>query len=127
MTDIVREWALKAESDYNSLSLEHTTEGRSPNLDLVCFLAQQSVEKYLKGFLQGHSVPFEKTHDLVVLLDLAIPFEPLWESWRSAFRRLKDFATEFRYPGEWADPAHSKFAYDVATEFRTHARAAIGV
>src|ERR1044071_8107389 len=121
MTDIVREWIAKAEADYESLSREYRSSVK-PNLDLECFLAQQCVEKYLKGYLQFRDIPFGRTHDLVVLLDLAIPSEPLWESWRSAFRRLKDFATEFRYPGEWADPSHAKFSFDVATRFREEAR-----
>jgi len=37
---------------------------------LSCFHAQQAAEKAMKASLVHASIPFRKTHDLVVLLDL---------------------------------------------------------
>lgn len=36
----------------------------------ICFLCQQSAEKYLKGFLVYHNTEFPKIHDLVELIRL---------------------------------------------------------
>jgi HEPN domain len=42
------EWVAKAEADFASMQRENSVV-QSPNYDLICFLAQQCVEKYLKG------------------------------------------------------------------------------
>src|SRR5437764_11261610 len=95
MTEITREWVEKAEGDYHSAKLEIRPPLGKPNYDLVCFLSQQCVEKYLKGYPVNHGIHFTKTHDLAFLLDLALPREPLWESWRNAFERITEYAVEF--------------------------------
>jgi len=127
MNELIREWIDKADSDYRSADRElYPTEGK-PNFDLTCYLCQQCVEKYLKGLLQHHGAAFPRTHDLVVLLDLIIPFYPLWEAWRASFRTLKDYAAEFRYPGESANPRIAVNAFKLATTFREQARDAFGI
>jgi HEPN domain-containing protein len=128
MTDIVKEWVAKAEADFRTARrLMRETEDESPNYDLVCFLSQQCIEKYLKAYLQSFDAAFERTHDLSALLDLALPLSPLWESWRPSFRTVKDFAVEFRYPGEWAEPHDARRALEITTGFRADARRALGV
>ncbi len=124
MTEIVHEWIAKAEEDFASAKLVIDPSHGKPNYDLVCFLTQQCVEKYLKGYLQHRGVAFAKTHDLEFLLDLALPFQPLWESWRSAFARLTEYAVEFRYPGDWANPSKAERALKIASSFRSDARRA---
>lgn len=66
---------------------------------LVCYHAQQSAEKALKGLLAAAEQEIEKTHDLVRLLDLCaslgLPMEPLIPS----ATLLTPFATQSRYPG----------------------------
>jgi HEPN domain-containing protein len=122
MKDIVREWVEKAEADFMTATREKSARTNRVNHDIVCFLSQQCVEKYLKGFLQEHEISFDRTHDLVALLTLAPPVAPLWESWRSGFRRLSSYAVEFRYPGEWADTNQSRTAFEIASSFRMEAR-----
>jgi HEPN domain-containing protein len=46
--------------------------------DGICFHAQQCAEKYLKAKMVEAGKPFSKTHDLEVLLNLAMTIEPLW-------------------------------------------------
>jgi HEPN domain-containing protein len=118
MKDIVREWVEKAEADFLTARRELRVSGERVNHDIICFLSQQCVEKYLKGFLQEHDITFERTHDLATLLNLALPVAPLWESWRSGFRRLSTYAVEFRYPGEWADEGNAKTSFQIAASFR---------
>jgi len=127
MTEIVQEWVDKADTDFASAELLFNPPTGKPNFDLVCFLSQQCVEKYLKGFLQSNNIPFTKTHDLPLLLSLALPLQPLWEAWRSAFGRLTEYAVECRYPGEWADPRKAKLGLDIAEGFRKEARSALGI
>ncbi len=76
---------------------------KRPNYDAACFHAQQAVEKYLKACLQEADIPFGKTHDLSVLLNLLLPLHPLLERLRPALRVLSAYAVEFRYPGASAD------------------------
>ena len=57
------EWVAKAEADFASMRRE-TSVDQSPNYDLICFLAQQCVEKYLKALLCEEGIAFPKTHDL---------------------------------------------------------------
>lgn len=56
----------KAEADFASIVREASV-AESPNHDLVCFLAQQSAEKYLKGLLCEDGISFPKRHDLIKL------------------------------------------------------------
>ncbi len=116
MKQITEEWIKKAESDFSDAHAERLS------VDLVCFLSQQCVEKYLKGYLQEHDIRFPKTHDLEDLLDLAIDKQPIWEAWRSSFAGLTQYAAEFRYPGEWANEKDAVAALRIATGFRSDIR-----
>jgi HEPN domain-containing protein len=122
MKPVTLEWVKKAEADFESADLELGVTGRRPNYDLICFLSQQSVEKYLKATLQEYGIDFPKVHDLTVLLDFALDREPFWEAWRKSFNRLKGFAVEFRYPGEDAEGSDAAFAFKTAKSFRSIAR-----
>jgi HEPN domain-containing protein len=65
----VRQWNEKAEHDIRNA--EHTlTLKKNCPFDTVCFHAQQCAEKYLKALLVSRSIPFPKTHDLRILMQL---------------------------------------------------------
>lgn len=87
------------------------------------FFAQQSIEKYLKARLVEAGVAFPKTHDLEVLLDLIVPYEPLWETFRSSLSDLTSFAVAFRYPGESATREMARIAVKNAKRIRAQIRA----
>lgn len=127
MTEIVKEWVAKAEADFRTASRLIREKEDVPNYDLVCFLSQQCIEKYLKAYLQVCNVAFERTHDLSVLLDLTLAYSPFWESWRPSFRAVKDYAVEFRYPGEWAQREDARRALEIAGGFRADARTVLGL
>ncbi len=64
MTEIVKEWVRKAEEDF-CVARRELRARKNPSYDAVCFHAQQSVEKLMKGLLiQRGKVP-PKTHDRV--------------------------------------------------------------
>ena len=62
----VMEWFKKGDHDLRAA--EAILRLQDPPLDIVCFHAQQCVEKYLKGFLSFYEIEVLRTHDLVELL-----------------------------------------------------------
>jgi HEPN domain-containing protein len=63
---LARMWFQKAENDL--LNVENNLQAEQYASDTVCFHCQQAAEKYLKGFLAWHELPFAKIHDLLDLL-----------------------------------------------------------
>jgi HEPN domain-containing protein len=121
MNRLSLEWIEKATADLATAGREIRAR-KDPNYDAVCFHAQQSVEKLLKGALTENGRYFSRTHDLNHLLDLIVSEQPLWEAFRPSFQELASYAVEYRYPGESAtkDVAHAalKAAKDFSAEFR---------
>lgn len=98
--DEVRQWVEKAEHDLvNALHTLKLTDSECP-LDTVCFHAQQCAEKYLKALLIFLEVEFPKTHDLRLLLQLAVAQTPL-QLKVSEVSGLNRYTIEARYPGDW--------------------------
>lgn len=109
MNALVKEWIQKAEGDFNSALREYRAR-KLPNYDAAGLHAQQSIEKYLKALLQLHNLPFQKTHDLLALMELCLPIMPELELYRELFAYLNPFAVTFRYPGEFVTKRQAKEA-----------------
>lgn len=121
MTVITREWLNKAEGDYNAACV--LRRSRKPGrYDAICFHCQQCVEKYLKARLNLSGVRIPKTHDLGMLLRLALPMEPLWSAMDVPLKRLTDFAVACRYPGLTTDRFADNEAFQTCRQFRNLAR-----
>lgn len=69
---VVREWVVKGDNDLTAAAALLRLREGCPT-DVVCFHAQQSVEKYLKAFLVSESVDFPKPHDVERLIALLPP------------------------------------------------------
>lgn len=69
---------------------------------IACFLAQQASEKAIKSVLVEESVPFRKTHDLVVLAGL-LPAQLATDLGAVDLLLLQPWAIEGRYPGDLPD------------------------
>ena len=92
-------WVDKAEHDL--LAAEHTIQLAPKGLtDIVCFHCQQCVEKYFKALLVYLGIPFPKTHDLRLLLDM-IPSRVSLKLSRARVVPLNRYIIEGRYPGDW--------------------------
>jgi len=126
MRQIVNEWVDKAEADFRTAHRELPIK-EDPNYDLVCFLVQQSVEKYLKALLSNHQIEFEKTHNLLFLLEKLIGILPLWEAWVPSMKTIKQYYVQFRYPGASAEYEDAARAFDIAKGFREAARKELGL
>jgi HEPN domain-containing protein len=95
--------------------------------DLVCFLSQQSVEKYLKSLLEELAIHIPRTHNLVDVLDMARPHFPTLRPLRRGAFFLNDFAVEIRYPGEKATKRQAVAALRWASRVRTTVRQLLGI
>lgn len=126
MQGLTLEWIDKDEGDFHSMERECRAR-KNPNYDAACFHAQQCAEKYLKGRLIDAGISFPKTHDLVLLLDLVLPAEPLWEVHRDHLSFLSGFGVEFRYPGESADLDMAKKVLKYCRSFRALVRDTMGL
>ena len=96
---VVREWIEKAENDLKNAA--YTLKmGEDCPTDTTCFHAQQCVEKYLKAFLTLKRIDFPKTHDVGELMALISKYIRLQLTVEEQ-RRLTDYATITRYPGDY--------------------------
>ena len=107
MKPITAEWVAKAEGDF-LVAAQIMRRRKQRVLDAACFHSQQTVEKYFKARLCEAGSAFPKTHDLVALLHLLLPLEPLWKPFLPAVQTLTDYAVDFRYPGDSATLAEAR-------------------
>lgn len=126
MNPLTLEWIGKAEGDLVSARRELRAR-KAPNYDAACFHAQQCAEKLLKAVLQEAAIPFGKTHNLIALLQLALPVMPRLETLRPHLEFLTAFSVQFRYPGDSADRAVAKAALKHCQSARTQLREELGV
>ena len=91
----------KAEEDF-AAAQALARQRKNPLPNVVCFHAQQCVEKYLKAFLVYHRHPFSKTHDLIELLELSFATAtgsvPLLQKLEADLRLLNLYSVATRYP-----------------------------
>jgi HEPN domain-containing protein len=66
--DEIQQWLLKSKRNLTAARL--LFESEASLLDVVVYHCQQSAEKALKAYLTYHDVLFQKTHNLIVLLDV---------------------------------------------------------
>jgi HEPN domain-containing protein len=114
--ELVRNWLIKAQHD---LAAAHKlSTDPDPYLDVAVYHCQQAAEKAVKGFLVFHDQPFEKTHDVEVLITLALRYDARFSEWFEAAARLTPYATEFRYPSDLLelDPDEFQQAMGAASE-----------
>ena len=90
-------WFQKADEDL--LGIRNNLNAQQVPWGLVGFLAQQTIEKYLKGFLAAHQPTIQRTHDLVGLLQLCASFAPTLQSYEAKCRKVSALYLISRYPG----------------------------
>jgi HEPN domain-containing protein len=114
--DLVRGWLAKAESDLSAADL--LLEGSGP-YDIVCFHAQQAIEKTLKGFLAFQGLPAPHTHDLEELQRLCLEKESLPALATIDLTQVTDYAVAARYDLDfWPDRKTAAEALTVAEQVR---------
>jgi HEPN domain-containing protein len=126
MKPSTREWTHKAEEDFLAASALSRKRKR-PVWNVVCFHAQQCVEKYLKARFEEAGLNIPRTHDLLHLLNLATSVEPLWSSYQRAFSLLTSYAVQTRYPGCSVTKSEAQRALVFCRQFRKEARRTLGM
>ena len=120
---VIREWLTKAENDL--LTAAHILAlGDGCPAEIVCFHAQQCVEKYLKALLVSQGIPFPKTHDINKVWSLLPPrMRPKLGS-KAQKDDLTEYATVTRYPNSGPDIplAEARKAVAIARRVRKEAR-----
>jgi HEPN domain-containing protein len=106
--ELVRNWLVKAHNDLAAARILAT--GPDPLLDVAVYHCQQAAEKAIKGFLVFHDQPFEKTHDVEVLVSLAQQHDVRFSTQLEAAVCLTPYATEYRYPSGQLAPTPDEFA-----------------
>ncbi len=96
MNPLVGEWVDKARKDWVSLEILLETRN-SDTAETVCFLAQQCIEKLMKGLLVQKKIRPPKSHNLIELQFLLESHYPI--SAEEELEELSIWAVEARYPG----------------------------
>jgi HEPN domain-containing protein len=110
-------WMTKAWRDLETA--RRAADGAPPFYDVAVYHCQQAAEKAVKAFLVQHAKPYEKTHDIEVLVDLACEEDSNFSSLADAADALTPYATRFRYPNATfaVEPQPAEY-----NEALTHAR-----
>ncbi len=96
--DHARGWLRKARSDLDGA--RRLLDGSGP-YDLVCFHAQQAIEKSLKAVLDIHGSPVERTHDLKRLAIQVRELVPGLDLDAEALSEITPFAVDLRYDSDF--------------------------
>jgi HEPN domain-containing protein len=97
----IKRWLIKAEHDLIATKVMNASG--QPIEDIVCFHAQQCVEKCLKAFLVFKDVHIEKTHDLTRLVGICGEKDKEFYRFEDLADKLSSYATAPRYPDEWRE------------------------
>lgn len=126
MKPAARNWVICAEEDFDVAQalMRRRTKTAANSIGFHC---QQCVEKYLKAQLEEAGLAAPRTHDLIALLQLLLPVEPLWASFAPSLRRLNDYAVKFRYPGHVATRNDARQALKSCRSLRTEVRLSLGL
>ncbi|MGD8240142.1 MAG: HEPN domain-containing protein [Armatimonadota bacterium] len=116
-------WVAKADEDSRAASALDPEDVP----DVICFLCQQCIEKYLKAALVYHSVVVPKIHNLIVLNDLVTEGEPGFRQFDDRLDILNRYAVITRYPGFEITPDDAREAVQVMQELRAQTRKLLGL
>lgn len=107
---VVKEWLVKADDDF--LFAEANLREGSDFYAQLCFHFQQAAEKYLKAYIIGKGLPFDRVHDLVHLLKTCSAHTPEFSELKEECIFLNTAYIETRYPVHWP----TEYTKETATE-----------
>ena len=97
--EILRQWLHRGEEELESAEYLSTKHHPTPD-ETICYLCQQSAEKYLKAFIFYNDIEPDKTHDLKLLLEVCINYNTEFSKLFSNAYILTRYAVLPRYPNE---------------------------
>lgn len=116
MTDQrLRKWLVSANNDYRAAQSLLIQPEDKMITNVICYLSQQSAEKFLKAFLFFKEVPFSKTHNLEILLAKCIRSDATFPEINLS--TLTSYNISMRYPDEFRIPSftETKNSFEIAT------------
>lgn len=118
MTDekisVIKLWFKKADNDLKAI--ENNLNGEEIPTDVICFHAQQAIEKYIKGALIYFDQRITKTHDLINLLTSIKKYVPALSGLEDDLDDISRYGVEVRYPDFFDEPSliEAQEAYKIA-------------
>ncbi len=114
--DAVKGWFRKGDSDLATVKVCLRAEGC---LDTACFHAQQSAEKYIKGYLVAQQIEFPFVHNLEKLIELCIGRDQAFADLLGLAETLTPYAVSLRYdPDFWPEEPTVQEALEAAETIR---------
>lgn len=96
LVNVTKEWIEKADHDLGSAKVIYL---HLPDyFDTIAFHCQQAVEKYIKAVLFFNKIEFQRSHDLIYLLELLSGKIKIDEDWYKIAVSLNNFSVQIRYP-----------------------------
>ena len=123
----VKEWIDKADHDLGSAKLIYL---HIPDyFDTIAFHCQQASEKYIKSMLEHFGVEFQRSHNLVYLLDLLAQKIDIDEDIYDKAILLNGFSVQIRYPDNTIllTKDELEISINIAQKFRELAIKTIGI
>lgn len=115
---LIDEWVEKGDHDLGSAKIIflHIPE----YFDTIAFHCQQAVEKYLKAVLILHNIEFQRTHNLIYLLDLLSEKVEITEKMYDDAILLNGFSVQIRYPDNsiYLTKEELELAIEITDKFR---------
>jgi len=125
--DHIKEWINKADHDFGSAKLIFL---HIPDyFDTIAFHCQQAVEKYIKAILVYCEIDFQRSHNLIYLLDLLTKKIEISEERYDKAILLNGFSVQIRYPDKTIYLSNEELAaaIEIAQDFRAYAVELIGI
>jgi len=115
----VEDWISLADKDL--YAAETLIKDSHPMTNIIAFLCQQSIEKYLKAFFIEKNIPLLKTHDLIKLNDEIKDIKDLGID-ETKLLLINEVYTASRYPGDFGLAADGMPTNKQAKEFIEYAK-----
>jgi HEPN domain-containing protein len=123
----VSDWVKKADHDLGSAKLIflHIPE----YIDTIAFHCQQATEKYLKAMLLYSGIEFNRTHNLIYLLELLSQKIEISEDLFDKAILLNGFSVQIRYPDHVIHLTKEELeaAIKISQEFREMSIKLVGI
>lgn len=127
LNEKVYEWIEKADHDLGSAKLIYL---HIPTyFDTIAFHCQQATEKYIKSILVYLEIDFQRTHNLIYLLDLLSQKHKISEEIYDKAILLNGFSIQIRYPDNiiFLTTEELESALNISADFRNFAIEIIGI
>lgn len=114
----IKKWLISANNDFMAAGNLLFVSKDKIITNVVCYLAQQSCEKFLKAFLLFRSEPFSKTHNLELLIEKCKRVDAEFPDLDTG--RLTSYNISMRYPDEFRIPSidEAKESYETSRSVR---------